>query len=887
MGRQSHREYFSGHVHGASTAISTTSTSTSISDDNNNTDLVWPFGKLEDLDHDDIREAAYEIFFTACRSSPGFGGRNALSFYSSQDHHGNGDGGSMHGSGGRVSAVVTMTPTSKVKKALGLRMLKRSPSRRMSMSSVNGGGSTPSVSPISHHGHSNSVSFYSSGGFSTVATRPRRPLTSAEIMRQQMRVTEQSDNRLRKTLMRTLVGQMGRRSETIILPLELLRQLKPSEFNDMSDYHFWQRRQLKILEAGLLNHPSIPLEKSNSLAKRLREIIRASKSKPIDTGKNSDTMRTLCNCVVSLSWRSANETSSDACHWADGFPLNTHIYISLLQAIFDIRDETLVLDEVDELLELMKKTWSTLGINRSIHNVCFTWVLFQQYVATNQMEPDLLCAAYNMLTEVAIDAKKIDREAAYVKLLMSMLVSMQKWAEMRLLHYHEYFNKTTVGGVENLLPLALSSMKILGEDVTIKEGEGSKKGDTMLVDSTSDCVDHYIRSSLKNAFAKTWNPKSKSEPYAQSVVELMSIAKEMVNGFFEIPIGITDDSVLDLAEGLEQLIQEYTTFVASCGSKQSYLPSLPPLTRCNGDSKFFKLWRKANPCTTRVAEITQFMKTEGQHPHPSTSRGTQRLYIRINSLHYLASHLHSLDKTLSLSPRVSTRNRFSMHLGVGCTSSSYFEHVNASIQAACDHVSEVAAYRLIFLDSCPVFYETLYVGDVANSRLRPAIRILKQNLALLTAILTDHAQALAMKEVMKASFEAFLMVLLAGGPSRTFQRSDHEMIEDDFDSLKRVFCTCGEGLLSEDIVQREAEVVEGVISLMGQTTEQLTEDFSIVTCEASGIGSISGGQKLPMPPTTGRWNRADPNTILRVLCHRNDRAANNFLKKSFQLAKRN
>ncbi|KAK8368241.1 hypothetical protein V6Z12_A01G027200 [Gossypium hirsutum] len=1039
MGRQSHRDYFSGHVHGASTAISPTSTSTSISDDNNNTDLVWPFGKLEDLDHDDIREAAYEIFFTACRSSPGFGGRNALSFYSSQDHHGNGDGGSMHGSGGRVSAVVTMTPTSKVKKALGLRMLKRSPSRRMSMSSVNGGGSTPSVSPISHHGHSNSVSFYSSGGFSTVPTRPRRPLTSAEIMRQQMRVTEQSDNRLRKTLMRTLVGQMGRRSETIILPLELLRQLKPSEFNDMSDYHFWQRRQLKILEAGLLNHPSIPLEKSNSLAKRLREIIQASKSKPIDTGKNSDTMRTLCNCVVSLSWRSANETSSDACHWADGFPLNIHIYISLLQAIFDIRDETLVLDEVDELLELMKKTWSTLGINKSIHNVCFTWVLFQQYVATNQMEPDLLCAAYTMLTEVAIDAKKIDREAAYVKLLMSMLVSMQKWSEMRLLHYHEYFNKTTVGGVENLLPLALSSMKILGEDVTIKEGEGSKKGDTMLVDSTSDCVDHYIRSSLKNAFAKiianenlknakvgeraevseallqlaketedlaikerelfspilkrwhptaagvaavtlhqcygavlkqylagtsilnseivevlqraaklekvlvqmvvedseecedggkgivremmpyevdsiimkllrqwlderlkqakellcrvketeTWNPKSKSEPYAQSVVELMSIAKEMVNGFFEIPIGITDDSVLDLAEGLEQLIQEYTTFVASCGSKQSYLPSLPPLTRCNGDSKFFKLWRKANPCTTRVTEVTQFMKTEGQHPRPSTSRGTQRLYIRINSLHYLASHLHSLDKTLSLSPRVSTRNRFSMHLGVGCTSSSYFEHVNASIQAACDHVSEVAAYRLIFLDSSPVFYETLYVGDVANSRLRPAIRILKQNLALLTAILTDHAQALAMKEVMKASFEAFLMVLLAGGPSRTFQRSDHEMIEDDFDSLKRVFCTCGEGLLSEDIVQREAEVVEGVISLMGQTTEQLTEDFSIVTCEASGIGSISGGQKLPMPPTTGRWNRADPNTILRVLCHRNDRAANNFLKKSFQLAKRN
>ncbi|XVF38509.1 hypothetical protein REPUB_Repub20aG0108100 [Reevesia pubescens] len=281
----------------------------------------------------------------------------------------------------------------------------------------------------------------------------------------------------------------------------------------------------------------------------------------------------------------------------------------------------------------------------------------------------------------------------------------------------------------------------------------------------------------------------------------------------------------------------------------------------------------------------QIMTLEGHHSRPSTSRGTQRLYVRLNTLHYLTSHLHSLDKTLHLSPRVSTRNRFSNCRQRGA-SSSYFEHANGSIQSACDHVSEVAAYRLIFLDSNSVFYESLYVGDVASARTRLAIRILKQNLTLLTAILTDQAQALAMKEVMKASFEAFLMVLLAGGPSRMFHRSDYEMIEEDFDSLKNVFCTCGEGLISEDVVQREAETVEGVIALMGQSTEQLTEDLSIVTCETSGIGVIGTGQKLPMPPTTGRWNRADPNTILRVLCNRNDRAANQFLKKSFQLAKR-
>ncbi|KDP40371.1 hypothetical protein JCGZ_02369 [Jatropha curcas] len=1004
------------------------------------TDLTWPFGDIPGLDREDIRETAYEVFFTACRSSPGFGGgKNALTFYSNHHHLHDDNGGSASSSGsgfatiggGRGSGpVVVMTPTSKIKRALGLKMLRRSPSRRMSSVATGGGGG--GVSGGSAPGSPNAPMHHAGGispglSFNTLpASRPRRPLTSAEIMRLQMGVTEQSDNRLRKTLMRSLVGQMGRRAETIILPLELLRHLKPSEFNDMHEYHLWQKRQLKILETGLLLHPAIPLEKSNSFAMHLREIIRSSDSKPVDTSKNSETMRALCNSVVSLSWRSPNGAPTDVCHWADGFPLNLHIYTCLLQAIFDFRDETLVLDEVDELVELMKKTWTTLGINRSIHNLCFTWVLFQQYVVTSQTEPDLLYAAHAMLsTEVANDAKRPDREAIYSKLLSSMLASMQGWAERRLLHYHDYFQRGNVFLIENLLPLALSASKILGEDVTIIEGKedmmkivdssgdriietGSYKSTSvevkdeaseallqlaketedlalreresfspllrkwqpiaasvavvtlhqcygavlkqylagmsalnsesvevlqragklekflvqMVVEDSADCEDggktivremvpyevdsvingvmrQWIDERIKRARecflrardTETWNPKSKNEPYAQSAVELMKIAKETVEEFFEIPVGITDELVTDLAQGLEHLFQEYIKFVEACGSKQNYVPTLPPLTRCNRDSKFFKLWKKATPCSISSEEQHQQAGTvaEAHHPRPSTSRGTQRLYIRLNTLHYLLSHLHSLDKTLAIAPRsitARTRHATSHRRHKSTASSSYFELAQSSIQAACQYVSEVAAYRLIFLDSNSVLYETLYVGDVANSRIRPAVRTLKQNLTLLTAILTDRAQGLAMREVMKATFESYLMVLLAGGCTRVFYRTDHSMLQEDFESLKRVFCTCAEGLMSEDVVEREAEIVEGVITLMGECTEQLMEDFSIVTCETSGIGLVGNGQKLPMPPTTGRWNRADPNTILRVLCHRNDKAANQFLKKTFQLAKR-
>ena len=327
-------------------------------------------------------------------------------------------------------------------------------------------------------------------------------------------------------------------------------------------------------------------------------------------------------------------------------------------------------------------------------------------------------------------------------------------------------------------------------------------------------------------------------------------------------------------------------FLVLSGSRQSYIPTLPPLTRCNRDSRFLKLWKRATPCTASGKDFSHTAPpSDGHHPRPSTSRGTQRLYIRLNTLHFLSSHIHSLNKALSLNPKVlpATRKRYRHRNN---NTSSYFDFTYAGIESACQHVSEVAAYRLIFLDSNSVFYESLYIGDVTNSRIRPALRVTKQNLTLMSAILADRAQALAMREVMKSSFEAFLMVLLAGGYSRVFYRSDHGLIEEDFENLKRVFCTCGEGLIPEEVVDRDAEIVEGVIQLMSQPTEQLMEDFSIVTCETSGMGMVGPGHKLPMPPTTGRWNRSDANTILRVLCHRNDRVANRFLKKSFQLPKR-
>lgn len=295
--------------------------------------------------------------------------------------------------------------------------------------------------------------------------------------------------------------QVGKRAETIILPLELLRQLKAPEFYDAHEYHQFQWRQLKILEAGLLLHPSVAPDKHSSAAIQLKEVIRQSEMKPIDTSKNSEAMRNLCSSVISLAWRNPNGSASEVCHWADGFPLNIHLYLALLQSIFDLREETIVLDEVDELVELIKKTWPSLGINRMIHNVCFTWVFFHQYIVTGQTEPDLIKATIAMLVEVANDAKRLDREACYVKVVSATLASMREWAEKKLLDYHESFDNGTVGNMENVLSLALSTTKIINEDVSsmVGSGLGLLERDSGYMISR---LDGYIRSSMRNTFNK-------------------------------------------------------------------------------------------------------------------------------------------------------------------------------------------------------------------------------------------------------------------------------------------------------------------------------------------------------------------------------------------------
>jgi len=158
--------------------------------------------------------------------------------------------------------------------------------------------------------------------------------------------------------------QASKRNGSMIVPLELLQNIGPSTFGDEGDYQSWLKRQLRVLEACLLAHPLVPGDggmDAHRLKQSLRDI--ADGHKTADRGKNSEIMQILRSAAMGRATRAHNSEYGDFLHWADGFPLNAHIYVALLSAIFQSPPKAEVIAEMDEALELIQKTWGVLGID--------------------------------------------------------------------------------------------------------------------------------------------------------------------------------------------------------------------------------------------------------------------------------------------------------------------------------------------------------------------------------------------------------------------------------------------------------------------------------------------------------------------------------------------
>ncbi|KAG4197789.1 hypothetical protein ERO13_A05G046600v2 [Gossypium hirsutum] len=960
------------------------------------TDLQSPLGQLaSQLTDSDLRLTAYDVFLAVCRTSsskPLSSSASASASASNSDSLGYNSPSQNNNHSPNSPALqrsLTSAAASKMKKAFGL----KSPGSKKS----------PGSGPGSGEGKS------------------KRPTTVGELMRIQMRIPETVDSRVRRALLRIGGGLVGRRIESVVLPLELLQQLKQSDFTDQQEYDAWQKRNLKVLEAGLLLHPRVSLDKSNNASQRLRQIIHAALDRPIETGKNNESMQVLRSAVMSLASRS-DGSFSDSCHWADGIPLNLRLYEMLLETCFDINDETSIVEEVDELMEHIKKTWVVLGINQMLHNLCFTWVLFHRFVATGQVEMDLLYPADGQLAEVAKDAKAT-KDPDYSKILSSTLTSVLGWAEKRLLAYHDTFDSGNIYTMQGIVSLGVSAAKILVEDVST-EYRRKRKGE---VDVARNRIDTYIRSSLRTAFAQrmekadssrrasknqpnplpvlailakdvgelavhetkvfspilkgwhplaagiavatlhscyaneikqfisgimeltpdavqvlraadklekdlvqiavedavdsedggkaiiremppyeaetaianlvkgwiktrldrlkewvdrnlqqeVWNPQANQEGYAPSAVEILRIIDETLDAFFQLPIPTHPALLPDLMAGLDKCLQNYVMKAKSgCGTRSTYIPTMPALTRCEIGSKFQGVWKKKEKSQNSQKRNSQVATMNGDN-----SFGIPQLCVRINTFHCIRSEMDVLEKRII----THLRNCESAHVEDFSNGlSKKFELTPSACVEGVQLLSEAVAYKIVFHDLSHVLWDGLYVGEPSSSRIDPLLQELERNLLIISETVHERVRTRIITDIMKASCDGFLLVLLAGGPSRAFSRQDSQIIEDDFKALKDLFWANGDGLPA-DLIDKFSSTVRGVLPLFRTDSESLIERFRRVTLETYGSSARS---RLPLPPTSGQWNPTEPNTLLRVLCYRNDETASKFLKKTYNLPKK-
>ncbi|KAL0464252.1 UNVERIFIED_CONTAM: protein unc-13 [Sesamum latifolium] len=334
-----------------------------------------------------------------------------------------------------------------------------------------------------------------------------------ETMRVQMEISEEMDIRTRRALLSAMVGKVGKRMDTLLIPLELLCCISRTEFSDKKSYIKWQKRQLNMLEEGLVNHPVVGFGESGRKASDLRILlakIEESESLPSATGdlQRTECLRSLRDIAIPLAERPARgDLTGEICHWADGYHLNVRLYEKLLLSVFDVLDEGKLTEEIEEILELFKSTWRILGITETIHYTCYAWVLFRQFVMTG--EQDILQHAIDQLKRIPLKEQRGPQERLHLKslscrvqsekgfqeltFLQSFLLPIQKWADARLTDYHLHFAEGSKL-MENAVVVAMVARRLLLEEPELPMQAAP------LTDAEQ--IEMYVSSSIKHAFAR-------------------------------------------------------------------------------------------------------------------------------------------------------------------------------------------------------------------------------------------------------------------------------------------------------------------------------------------------------------------------------------------------
>lgn len=363
-----------------------------------------------------------------------------------------------------------------------------------------------------------------------------------EIFRTQMQISEAMDALTRRKLARLASEKSFGQIDIPQITLGLLNGTTKAEFLNEKSYIQWKKRQANILEELLSADQSV----EGFLAK-IRNFEEWDIKMP--PSKCTEVLLSIRNIASRLSSMPGNcGIQGESYFWSAGYPLNMRLYEKLLLGVFDILEDGQLIEEADEVLKLIKSTWPLLGITQKLHDVLYGWVLFQQFVRTE--EAMLLEYSVRKLRNIPLSEDVVQNEKKYLETLLcdnycsgseirlnlvqSVLRSIGLWCDNKLHDYHwHFFQKPSL--FKGILSMAL----VAGNQKLDASGNME-----LMFNASNEIIDSkvrmYVERSAEAACKRvtdainTGSKVDKKHPLALLASELKSIAERQLTVYHPV-----------------------------------------------------------------------------------------------------------------------------------------------------------------------------------------------------------------------------------------------------------------------------------------------------------------------------------------------------------------
>ncbi|KAI5655545.1 hypothetical protein M9H77_32732 [Catharanthus roseus] len=281
-----------------------------------------------------------------------------------------------------------------------------------------------------------------------------RHIELLDTIRMQMQISEAMDAFARRRLTQLASVKAWGQINVPEISLGLLNGTFRSDFASEKSYIQWKHRKAYIVEEcfSFANR-----SEKGTVADLLGKIRNTEEwDSKLSPYERSEILLALRQSVCILSSRPARfGIKGETYYWTASYHLNIRLYEKLLCGLFDILEDGQLMEETDELLNIIKLTWSLLGITQKLHSALYGWVLFKQFTGTEDVT--LLDYAILEIRSVLFSEPSEEREDEYMNSLMcsaacggrdvqlnlvqSICLSISSWCDSKLQDYHLNFSQ--------------------------------------------------------------------------------------------------------------------------------------------------------------------------------------------------------------------------------------------------------------------------------------------------------------------------------------------------------------------------------------------------------------------------------------------------------------